>query len=137
MKQNSLFRTLLVLMLMFMGSAMVQAQNPYAILSNDKATLTFFYDNEKSARNGMDIGPFSKKDERGWNEYREMITTVVFHESFAKMNSLKSTAHWFRGFENLKSILNLENLKTDNVIDMSYMFDDCKLLSKPSVNPVL
>ena len=68
------------------------AQEPYAVLSQDNTVLTFYYDNQKEARNGMDVvGPFKKsynaKRERmgvdsGWDDQREMITTVVFDASF-------------------------------------------------------
>lgn len=38
-----------------------------------------------------------------------------------------STARWFRNLANLSTIENLVNLKTNRVIDMSYMFSGCGL----------
>ena len=60
----------------------------YAALSNDNTTLTFYYDNRKSSRNGMNIGPFEKAKDREWNDYRETISTVVFDNSFQQYNDL-------------------------------------------------
>ena len=31
---------------------------PYAVLSDSNTVLTFYYDDQKTARGGMDIGPF-------------------------------------------------------------------------------
>ena len=108
----------------------VKAAEAYAALSNDNTTLTFYYDDEKSSRNGMDIGPFESKKDRGWHEYCNEITTVLFDDSFKQMTDLVSTAYWFKGFSKLTIISGLENLNTHEVIDMSSMFDDCSSLQK-------
>ena len=114
----------------------VKAAEAYAALSNDNTTLTFYYDDEKSNRNGMDIGPFwqtgddkNKEDNRGWKDYTRLITTVVFDDSFAQYIDLQSTAYWFEGFSILTSIIGIESLKTSNVTDMSKMFYGCKSLT--------
>ena len=56
------------------------AQEPYAVLSNDNTTLTFFYDNDKESKGGMgmDIVPFTSAEERGWNDHCESIGHVIF-----------------------------------------------------------
>ena len=97
----------------------------YAALSNDNTTLTFYYDDKKSSRNGMDIGPFERARDRGWNDYRETISTVVFDNSFQQYNDLTSTSLWFEYCRSLTEIKGIENLQTSNVIDMSGMFDEC------------
>ena len=118
----------LIACITFVMPMTVNAAEAYAALSNDNTTLTFYYDNEKSSRNGMDIGPFASEKERGWNYYSKEITTVIFDESFVQYTDLQSTANWFRSFTYLTSIIGIENLKTSNVIDMSGMFAGCQSL---------
>ena len=103
----------------------VNAAEAYAALSNDNTTLTFYFDDEKSSRNGMDIGPFERAYERGWDDYRETISIVVFDSSFRQYDDLTSTSIWFKIFRNLIEMKGIENLKTSNVTDMSGMFDEC------------
>ena len=114
------------------------AQEPYAALSDNNTVLTFYYDDQKAARNGMDVGPFAYSWDNvnqranissGWDAQRESITSVVFDTSFADCTTLTSTAYWFYGFANLSRISGISNLKTDNVTDMSYMFSVCSGLT--------
>ena len=104
---------------------------PYAVL--DGTTLTFYYDNQKSARNGMSVGPFSIPGDRQWESSAASVTTVKFDESMANCTSLTSTAYWFYGFQTLATITGIGNLKTDNVTDMQYMFHDCNVLTSIDV----
>ena len=136
---RKLFFTFLLALLVSMAAL---AQEPYAVLSEDNSVLMFYYDDQKAARNGMDVGPFnySWDDNRqrgiissGWDEQRESITCVVFDNSFAKCTTITSTAFWFFGFDNLSSIACISNLKTDNVTDMSGMFAGCSGLRKLDV----
>ena len=119
-----------------------EEKEPYAVLSADNTVLTFYYDDQKAARNGMDVGPFTEsydKDRQryivntGWYEQRESITSVVFDESFANCTTLTSTAYWFYNLENLSSITGISNLKTDNVTNMNGMFRDCSGLTSLDV----
>ena len=98
---------------------------PYAVLSDNNTVLTFYYDDQKAARNGMSVGPFSSADERGWNESMNSIQTVVFDASFADCTTLTSTASWFYGLNHLNDIANIQNLKTNNVTTMFAMFYGC------------
>ena len=102
---------------------------PYAALSESNTVMTFYYDKNKASRGGMDIGPFENSWTADWIDLSYNITTVVFDESFANYNELISTAYWFDGFSNLKTIIGMENLKTDNVTDMKNMFDHCSMLT--------
>ena len=125
-------------------SALQNEENePYAVLSADNTVLTFYYDDQKAARNGMGVGPFTEsydKDRQrfivntGWYEQRESITSVVFDESFANCTTLTSTAYWFYNLENLSSITGISNLKTDNVTDMARMFNVCSSLTSLDVS---
>ena len=88
--------------------------------------LTFYYDDQKAARGGMDIGGGTK---RPWSEALVSITSVVFDASFANYTSLSSTRHWFFECSNLTSISGINNLKTENVTDMEAMFYGCSSLT--------
>ena len=106
---------------------------PYAVLSennNWEWVLTFYYDDKKAERNGMDIGPFDSHESRGWNQQRESIINVVFDASFANCTTIVSTAFWFYECGHLTTIIGINNLKTDNVTDMTCMFDGCEELTE-------
>ena len=103
----------------------VTTVEPYAALSNNNTVLTFYYDDQKDARGGMDVGPFDSYETRGWNEYVSNITYVVFDESFADYTNLTSTAYWFYGLNHLNDIANIHNLKTNDVTTMFAMFYGC------------
>ena len=111
----------------------------YAVVSPDQTTLTFYYDDKKDSRDGTIFlsGNFRNTANYGqnsWNSTSSTITTVVFDKSFAAFKELTSTAYWFELFTNLTSIAGIENLNTDNVTDMSFMFASCKLLSSLDVS---
>ena len=105
------------------------APQPYAVLSEGNTVLTFYYDDQKEAREGMSVGPFTSYNEKGWFEDSESITSVVFDASFADCTTLTSTSFWFRGCSNLTSITNIQYLKTDNVKKMGSMFSVCSSLT--------
>ena len=114
-----------------------EEKEPYAVLSEDNTVLTFYYDDQKTARNGMDVGPFTMDEQRnvnsGWYEQRENITNAVFDESFANCTTLTNTAYWFYNLRRLSSITGISNLKTDNVTNMRAMFFDCQALKSLDV----
>ena len=121
-----LFTLLLPLKLWAQEPVVIQDAEPYAIL--DGTTLTFYYDTKKEERNGMSVGPFTNFEERGWNEARESITSVVFDASFADCTTLTSTAYWFYNCRNLTTIIDIQYLKTNNVTNMEGMFGFCTSL---------
>ena len=97
-------------------------KEPYAVLSNNNETLTFYYDHMKSNRNGMDI------DNEAWLGHRGGILEVIFDESFANCHYIRSTNGWFYCMFKLKSIQGLNYLDTSNVTDMKYMFYFCQTI---------
>ena len=120
---------------------------PYAVLTDNTdvlddpvtgitygKTLMFYYDTEKQARGGMDIGPFEADSLRGWHQAKAAITKVIFASSFANDTTVTSTAYWFQGCNNLTSIENIQNLKTDRVTNMSWMFEGCSSLTSLDVS---
>ena len=61
------------------------------------------------------------------------INKVVFDASFAKARPT-SCYMWFYSCENLTKIEDIENLNTQNVTDMSYMFYSCERLTSLDVS---
>ena len=135
MKKNLLFKNFFVLIILLLAGTAAHAQEPYAVLSDNNTVLSFYYDDQKAARNGMDIGPFSGyPDFQSWYAQRGSITSVAFDDSFANCTTLTSTAYWFYQLENLSSITGISNLKTDNVTNMYYMFSHCRSLTSLDVS---
>jgi len=126
--------TLLVAMLFTVSWTSIKAQDTrtaYAALNSDNTVLTFYYDDQKESRNGMDIGPFTNGlnnnfSSKGWYEKEKnpTIKTVVFDSSFANY-SPTSTAYWFQTNSSIERFVGWENLNTTNVTDMTEMFSGC------------
>ena len=131
MKEKGLLKMSFVLALILCSTIKItaQANKAYASLSTDKKTLTFYYDDQKSTRSGMGIGPFAYGSNRDWYLDVSSITTVKFDASFAGYSELTSTANWFDDCTNLSAIQGIENLNTTNVTDMHFMFSDCSSLT--------
>ena len=131
-------RRLLFFILVMIAIAMpakLWAQEAYVVLSGDGkgSTLTFYYDDQKENREGwMPMGQDGTNIT--WTNYAQGITKVIFDESFANCTTLTSTASWFSGFNNLVNIEGIEYLKTDNVADMSNMFNHCSSLTSIDVS---
>ena len=105
----------------------VAEAEPYALLSDGNSVLTFYYNNKKKERGGLEVGPFA--DKAAWYGYGQKIGKVVFDESFAKCTSLTSTRMWFYGFSSLTSITGIEHLNMSDVTDIGYMFGGCSSLT--------
>lgn len=107
---------------------------PYAVLSQDSLTVTFYYDTKKTERGGFDINDTIINDENGdvISPYGT-ATTAVFDASFADYRPT-STAYWFISCHSLTSIKGIENLKTDNVTLMHAMFAGCEVLNNLDVS---
>lgn len=107
---------------------------PYAVLSDNNTVLTFYYDDQKTARNGMDIGPFAYLEhgfgegQRPWHDQCGNITSVVIDASMAADTTLTSTGWWFYGCTNLKSVSGWENLHSQTIVDMWGTFEGCSSL---------
>jgi len=97
----------------------------YAVLSGD-GTLTFFYDDKKDLHSGSVIYELNRA---GWRTHAKEIEKVVFDDSFANYTAVDSTVKWFWGCENLRDIVGIINLKTDNVVNMAGMWYGCKSLT--------
>jgi surface protein len=109
---------------------------PYAVLSDNNTVLTFYYDEKKAERNGMSVGPFAQdqSEARGWNDNSETIVSAIIDDSFANYTELTSLAHWFSKCKNLETITGMNNLKTEKVTSMYYMFSGCEKLRSVDVS---
>ena len=128
------FRLLLLVLLCALFSLPLSAQEAYVVKSKDESTLTFYYDNNRSSRNGKTWGIDEKSSSSkpvwaGTYEHPNgVVTKVVFDDSFKNYRPI-TTNHWFYYFSSLTTIEGLENLNTSAVTDMSEMFVGCSKLT--------
>ncbi len=95
------------------GEPLLKGVQPYAVLKN--GTLTLYYDDKHNA-NSI-VLPH-------WNSVAKDVKKVFFDKSFAKYKP-KTTAGWFENFASVTEFSGIENLKTDEVKDMTKMFKNC------------
>lgn len=127
--------SLLVALLAVTGSLPAVAQEAYAVLTSNK-TLTFYYDNQRATHQNYEhIYDMPKPEERPtWagayyaDLYQKNIKHVVFDVSFSEYHP-NSTSSWFEYCINLQDIKGIQNLNTQNVTDMSWMFTGCEALT--------
>ena len=113
------------------GYFTLKPSTAYAVFNKVDGTLTFRYDDSKPA------GAYDLKEgdvRPAWNDEQSTnINKVVFDASFAKARPT-SCYMWFYSCENLTKIEDIENLNTQNVTDMSYMFYRCDGLTSLDVS---
>ena len=114
---------------------MTTTPEAYVHLSEDRKTLTFYYDTLRDDRDGTTWGIRDTKDDYGnlawtanWKSPNTTVLTVVFDASFRDFRPT-TTAGWFTGLRSLKSIEGLEHLNTSQVTDMNGMFEYCESLT--------
>ena len=74
----------------------------------------------------------SGKNQPKWYTYNNNISRVVFEASFANARPTSCYA-WFQNFIKLKQIEGIENLNTENVTNMKFMFKGCSSLTSLDV----
>ena len=106
------------------------APAPYACYTAENTTLTFYYDNLRSPRQGTTYDLNEGDDEPGWyaDGYSANVTHVVFDPSFADVRPT-TTFQWFYCMRDLESITGLEYLNTSEVTSMAVMFSSCRNLA--------
>lgn len=108
------------------------AAAPYAILSTDGKTLTF-YDDGDFDKEGTYYSLNSGSSNPRWYAARTGITNVVISPSFASARPT-TNYYWFYEMTNLTDITGLENLNTSEVTSMKGMFDHCEKLTSIDVS---
>ena len=131
MKRFLLYLMLLVTQVTGLTAVHAATKEAYAVLSTDQTTLSFYYDTNKSSRSGTvyTAANFREYSDGSWGPYSSHITKVVFDSSFANYTGLTSTANWFYGCSKMTTISGIENLNTQNVTRMSFMFSGCSSLT--------
>ena len=135
MSKKLLFR-LAVLVAVMMCAQGASAQEAYAcgeFVTPDYATLTFYYDNNRSSHSGVTTATYDLPAGEyfpGWvtNGFSNSVKYVVFDPSFAAVRPT-STYGWFLGMINLVSITGLSYLNTSEVTNMVWMFSGCYSLT--------
>ena len=108
----------------------------YAVLSTDGETLSFYYDCERSSREGTTYLLNTGSNKPGWADDAAVsggltakVLTAVIDPSFTNARPT-STAYWFRQMNNLASIAGLTYLNTSEVTCMDNMFYNCQNLAE-------
>ena len=102
----------------------------YAVYTAGNTTLTFYFDGQRSTREGTTYDLNVGMANPGWdddNSYKS-VTHVVFDPSFADARPV-STCSWFWGMTNLQSITGMDCMNTEDVTTMWGMFTTCSSLT--------
>ena len=133
MSKKLLFR-IAILVTAMMCAQGASAQEAYACADFDYtsnyATLTFYYDNDRSSRLGTTFELNAGEFFPSWvtSGFSNYVKYVVFDPSFAAVRP-SSTYGWFLGMTNLVSITGLSYLNTSEVTNMVWMFSGCYSLT--------
>ena len=108
----------------------------YTAFIESTGTLTYYYDDKYISRTGVIefYDPINQPNAERFNGYNEKITKVKI-DPFMYEAPLTSTVLMFCGgipnqcLKSLTQIEGLENLNTENVTNMSFMFDGCSSLT--------
>lgn len=116
--------------------AFAQKAESYAVFDEYNATLTFKHDTNRPFRafslNEGEEGPgWCNLNDIGWNT--NIIWKVIFDASFANARPT-SCYGWFYGCKDLTTIEGIEYLNTENVTNMSEMFQGCHALTTLDVS---
>lgn len=101
------------------------APEAYAVFDADNKTLTFKFDMKRP----VGAYPLNMADEApGWRkDIYYKVEKVVFDESFARAKPTNGFM-WFDSFSSLKAIDGMEHLNTEEMSNMSMMFNECRVL---------
>ena len=121
----ALFPLMLLMLLLLPANMVAQTDYAYAEFNNSTGTLTFKCGPSKPEEAyGLNEGT----SDPGWSGQSSNIEKVVFDASFA--NARPTSCYlWFYQCTNLTDIEGIENLNTEKVTDMSWMFSKCEKLS--------
>ena len=113
------------MLLLLPANMVAQTDYAYAEFNNSTGTLTFKCGSSKPEEAyGLNEGT----SDPGWSGQSSKINKVVFDASFAYARPT-SCYDWFYNCQELTDIEGIENLNTEKVTDMSWMFSKCEKLS--------
>ena len=125
---RKVFASIIVMLCALFASPRVSGQTleAYVQRNPEKTTLTFYYDDRRAARTGDTWGIDEKNGFfPAWTG--TTITKVVFDASFKNCQPT-TTNRWFLKCKALTTFEGWENLNTEKVKDMGYMFASCEAL---------
>ena len=117
-------------------SKIVEAESPYspyAVLSSDKKTLTFYADQEKDTRPGTVFTIEEADEQPAWFGKTSAVTKVVFDKSFENARP-KTMYRWFYGMSILNDIEGMEYLNTSHMTNMKEAFYGCSSIKQIDVS---
>lgn len=103
-----------------------------AVWDENEKTLTFYYDENTYAGDGITQYDIAKDGTKTWGG-ANTATNVVFDESF-KTFQPESCSDWFYSFSKLTSIINLNYLDTSMATSMSRMFSGVSSATQPRIS---
>ena len=125
---RKVFASIIVMLCALFASPRVLGQTleAYVQRNPEKTTLTFYYDDRRATRTGDTWGIDEKNGFfPAWTG--TTITKVVFDASFKNFQPT-TTNRWFFKCKALTTFEGWENLNTEKVKDMGYMFASCEAL---------
>ena len=122
---TAVIAALFIALLALPQTALAQSKEAYVV--EDGSTLTFYYDNNKATRTGTKYDISTHKWTGTYRNPNQRITKAVFNSSFKDYRPT-TTASWFDCCSKIETIEGMENLNTEEVTDMSNMFEYCKSL---------
>ncbi len=130
MNPKTILHRLVVLIATLMSAIGANAAEAYACYTSGNTTLTFYYDNQRSTREGKTYNLNTGVSYPGWynNGTNADVTKVVFDPSFAGARPTTTFA-WFCNMTEVQTIKGFYYLNTSNVTDMSFMFQYCSKLT--------
>ncbi len=111
----------------YKASAQEDNREPYALLTDNGETVTFYYDANKSQH--QDALGFDFSFTPGWTSAK----VAIFDESFKEYKPT-SCAWWFSNCSLLTEIRHLDYLNTEDVTEMQWMFMGCENLESIDVS---
>ena len=114
----------------------VTSREVYACYTSSNTTLTFYYDAQRSSREGKTYDLNTGTNNPGWvtDNTNANVTKVAFDSSFADARPT-SAYSWFQNMRSLETIEGFHNLNTSEVTNMASMFDSCTTHAYPPGAP--
>ena len=135
MYKKLLLSNVLALLACLMCSMSATAQEAYACFTSADSTMTFYFDDLRSTREGATYDAYSNGSIPRWqfSGVHNVVTQVIFDPSFADARPT-TTNQWFEHCKLLRSITGLEYLNTSQTTKMNRMFYECRKLTSIDVS---
>ena len=100
----------------------------YSSFKESKGTLTYYYDDQRAARESSgEVTVIYNPDVWGFKDFSKKVKVAKIDASMTDAH-LQSTKKMFFQLNNIEEIQNIENLITDDVVNMDSMFYGCENL---------